>query len=54
MGTGELYAGGLGGEPNDGLASHPGGRARNVPSGFMSQKLEISSSLMNHLVHIRA
>ena len=36
MGTHELNAGGGGGEPCDGLASHPReGGGRNIPSRFM-------------------
>ena len=42
MGTGESNAGG---NPCDGLASHPG-RSINTPSRFMLRKLEISAGLM--------
>ena len=41
MGTGEN----AGGEPYDGLASHPG-RSGNTPSRFMLQQPEISAGLM--------
>ena len=44
MGTGNHNAGG---QPCDGLASHPGGSS-NIPSHFMLQKPELSAGLVGH------
>ena len=47
MGIGDHNAG-MGEEPCNGLASHPGGSS-NIPSRFMLQKPELRVSLMGHL-----
>ena len=49
MGTGDHNTGG---QPCNGLASHPGGSS-NIPSYFMLQKLELSASLMGLLGHMQ-
>ena len=50
MGTGDHNAGG---QPCDGLASHPVGSS-NIPSRFMLRKPELSAGLMGHLARIQA
>ena len=51
MVAGDHNTGG-GGEPCDGLASHPGGSS-NIPSRFMLQKLELSAGLMGLLARMQ-
>ena len=41
-----------GGQPCDGLASHPGGSS-NIPSRFMLRKPELRAGLMGHLVRMQ-
>ena len=52
MGTGDHNAGGGGGLPCDGLASHPGGSS-NIPSRFMLQKPDLSAGMMGHLARMQ-